>query len=347
MTPFFIVGVPRSGTTLLSILLNNHSEVYIDALSVGRRMVLCFEKYLHYLALEPNKNPNELLRTIFEKDNRGDICSVVDYQNIGNYQNIRELFQKSVETQAKQQGKKHWGDKTPLLINHIPETLELFPTARFIHLVRDARPNAYSLMNRQYTDLRLAAQQWKDENTQARVHRHVIGEAQFKIIRYEDLLRDTDNVLRDICKFLQIDFQPSMIDPEQDKSTLNPDSYVKPKIEVDKIDDWKGKMSAAQIRTVEQICGDLMQEFGYPLESGLNPGAIRSLGFTRRLWLQQKDLFRNLFRAKRVQMVKRQLRTVRLSWSTRMKHFLAGSVIIWWSEGIQKAFAARVKKKYE
>ncbi|MCB0644165.1 MAG: sulfotransferase [Phaeodactylibacter sp.] len=347
MSPFFIIGVPRSGTTLLSILLNNHSEVYIDALSVGRRMVLCYEKYLHYFALEPQADQAKVLEKIFEKDNRGDIRSVVDYKNIERYASVQALFQKSVEAQAKAAGKIYWGDKTPLLINHIPEVLQLFPKARFIHMVRDARPNALSLMKRQYTDLRLSAQQWKDENAHALVHQHVIGKEQLIVVRYEDLLTDTENVTRSVCEFLQLKYEPSMIDPQQDAATLDPNSYVKPKIEVDKIDSWKKEMTAQQIRQVEAISGDLMQRFGYELESGLTAKQAKSLTYRRRIWLHQKDLFVNLFRAKRVQMVQRKLRTVRLPITTRLKHFLAGSLQLWWSDLVNKSFEGRIKKKYE
>ena len=347
LTPFFIIGVPRSGTTLLSILLNNHSEVFIDALSVGRRMVLCYEKYLHYFALEPGADPIKLLEKIFEKDNRGDIRSVVDYKNIDQYESVQDLFYKSVAAQAKAAGKKHWGDKTPLLINHMPEILQLFPDAKFIHMVRDARPNALSLMKRQYTDLRLSAQQWKEENAHALVHQHVIGEDQFKVVRYEDLLQDTESVLQAVCDYLQISFEPSMIDPEKDASTLDPNSYVKPKIDASKVESWKKEMSAKQIKQVEEISGDLMDRFGYKLESGVAPAKAKSLSYSRRIRLHQKDLFVNLFRAKRVQMVKRKLRTVKLPITTRLKHFLAGSLFLWWSEMINKSFEGRFKKKYE
>lgn len=345
--PFFITGTPRSGTTLLSILLNNHPRVYIDESSVGRRMVLCFEKYRHYFALDPLADGREVFSKILEKDNRGDIRAVVNPEQVGEFQNLRTLFSESVRQHAAAHGKEIWGDKTPPLINHIPQVLSLFPEARFIHVVRDGRSNAYSLHKRQYMDLRLAAQKWKEENAHALAYRHLLGGEFFKIVFYEDMLREPEKTLRDICYFLKIEFTPAMLDPAQNQAVLDSQSYVKPEIDATKIDEWKNLLSKRQVRQVESIAGDLFQVLGYPLSSGLEPRAARSLKYGTRLWLAQKDLFRNLFRRKRVQMIRRKLKPVTLSIPTLIKNFAAGSLALWWSEQVVQSFARFLKKKYE
>ena len=336
--PFFIVGVPRSGTTLLSVLLSNHPQVYIDGESVGISIAENMEKYKRLFAYRPGRGQRAVLTQVIRDSYKQRLEKLLDYEQLDQYADLRDFFRRSVNRRAEEHGKLLWGDKTPELIFHLPQLLQVFPEARFLHVVRDARSNAQSLSKRQYMDFQLAVQYWKDINAQGLVYRQIFGEDQYRLVSYERLLSHPDEELRTVCDHLGIPFDPAMLDLEQNEATQSADAYVQKKIDASKLEAWKEKMSRQQIRTVEAIAGDLLETLDYELLEFPDGQQARSLSYGRRWWLQQKDLFRLLFKARRVQMIDRKLHHVRLSWRRRFKNFFFGTIKHTFSESFIRIF---------
>ncbi|MCB0682243.1 MAG: sulfotransferase, partial [Saprospiraceae bacterium] len=140
--PFFIVGVPRSGTTLLSVLLSNHPQVYIDGESVGISIAENMEKYKRLFAYRPGRGQRAVLTQVIRDSYKQRLEKLLDYEQLDQYADLRDFFHRSVNRRAEEHGKLLWGDKTPELIFDLPQLLQVFPDARFLHVVRDARSNA-------------------------------------------------------------------------------------------------------------------------------------------------------------------------------------------------------------
>ncbi|MCB0704432.1 MAG: sulfotransferase [Saprospiraceae bacterium] len=323
--PFFIIGTPRSGTTLLSVMLENHSEVYVDGESVGISLAREFGYFKRVLSQNPTKSKEQLLARICAQSYKGRLANLIPEEIIAQSIDVRTLLSESVNQFAAVAGKKMWGDKTPELIFHIPAILELFPNARFIQMVRDGHSNAASLHQRQYYPLDLAAQYWKEINGLGLAYQYILGPNQFLLLRYEELLQDPSAAMRKVCKFLSIPFESEILDLSKASSTKGDGAYVAKTIDSNRIDSWKKKLSAADILRIEKICGDLLNALDYELLQLGDPAKAKSLSYRKQFWLRQKMLFQMLGRKKRTQMIDRRLVKTNIPFKVRLRNFIFGT----------------------
>lgn len=342
--PFFIIGAPRSGTTLLSVLLANHSDVYIDGESVGLNLADNIERYKVYLSMDLNRPRTEVLREVIQNSYKNRLARILDVNLLDQHEDVRSFALHSIQQFTEQQGKKVWGDKTPELIFKVPELLQWFPTARFIHVVRDGHANATSLHKRQYMDLRLATQHWKDCNAYGLALEHILGKSQYLMVKYEEVLACPEEELKKVCTFLGIPYEASMLALEKREDTGTEDSYVGKQIDASKVGKWKQQLSAQQIATIEQIGADLLHHFGYDHATMPDPTNAKSLSFGKRYRIRQKDMLRLVFQAERVQMIDRKLNKVRLPISQRIKNFFQGTLRHTFSDHVIRIFKPDAKR---
>src|SRR3954467_8049575 len=138
--PVIVLGVGRSGTTLLRVMLDRSSELAIPyetffvpqlAHRHGRRPKL--EEFLDDLGR---------LRTLYDWGIKPDDVRPRLREGMTTSEAIAAIF----ETYAERQGKPRWGDKTPLYMQQLPLLEGLFPDAIWVHLVRDGRDAALSFL---------------------------------------------------------------------------------------------------------------------------------------------------------------------------------------------------------
>lgn len=144
--PFFIVGHPRSGTTLLQILLDAHPNIVIPPES--HIFVRFSEIFNHYGDLSQAYNRQLLVQDILNDEqiklwnldiSASDFCrQLKDFSVKGIISCLFELY-------AQRDGKHQWGDKTPQHALYLQEIKATFPNAKFIHLIRDGRDVSESL----------------------------------------------------------------------------------------------------------------------------------------------------------------------------------------------------------
>jgi hypothetical protein len=273
----FIVGSPRSGTTLLRAMFDSHSELAIPPESyfivslyrqLGDRQPLDRDAFL--TELEPHERfrlwgvTGDEVAAAFDRD------SPVTFADA-----IRSVYQ----LYAQRHGKSRYGDKTPQYSINVPLLAELFPEARFIHIIRDGRDVTLSLVDVRMGQghVRQAALLWR-----ARVHaaRHagaMLGPDRYREVRYEDLIDDAEGVLIPLCSFIDLDFEPSMpryferIDEMPDPALgvrYRPGHHARLALAPTKgLRDWRSQMSPDDLAVFEANAGDLLSELGY--ERGL------------------------------------------------------------------------------
>ena len=342
--PFFIIGAPRSGTTLLSVLLANHPEVYIDGDSVGLSLAENIERYKVRLAMDLSRPRKEVFQEVIAGSYKNRLARIFDVHQLDQFPDVRSYAAHSIEQFAAKHGKKIWGDKTPELIFKVPELLQWFPDARFIHVVRDGHANSVSLHKRQYMDLRLATQYWKDCNAYGLALEHILGNAQYLLVKYEDVLSQPTQTLETVCQFLGIPYEASMLALDQSADTSSENSYVGKQLDASKVHQWKKQLNTQQIQTVERIAGDLLHHFGYEHETMPDPKQAQSLSYGKRYWIRQGDMWKLIFRAERVQMIDRKLNKVRLPISRRIKNFFQGTIRHTFSHHVIRIFKPDAKQ---
>jgi hypothetical protein len=187
--------------------------------------------------------------------------------------------------------KPRWGDKTPVYVESIAQIgAALGGQARFVHLIRDGRDVAVSRgaravkRGREATPAREEAETWKRRIEGARAEAHEVEH--YLELRYEDLIADTKRVLRQICEFIDLEYDPAMLDYHERASERLSElsdlpgkgGKVRPGSEriaahaltsepprADRVERWRTELSPEGIAAYEEAAGDLLAELGYPL----------------------------------------------------------------------------------
>lgn len=156
--------------------------------------------------------------------------------------------------------------KFPVDVGHIPELLEWFPDCKIMHITRDPRAMAMSKTNdpsgtaikvlrhprlawiiRKLSVWFVIAQYWRT----ARVHRRFRNLGNYKMFRYEDLLAEPEKTLRNLCKFIDVEFNGDLLHPEkgihqhqpssltgQQRKAFDPSAAVRWQRMISPIDKW-------------------------------------------------------------------------------------------------------------
>lgn len=317
---FFIVGVQRSGTTMLSVMLSKHPDIEMEPNSIGFRLVTCFNNYYDLLPHNAQYDKREVLSWLIEKDDKGRLGKLLDYKNADQYNTVRDLVDGSIAKKLAQKGKLVWGDKSPNLQHFLGELMALIPNAKFLHIIRDGRATAYSMHKRSYKNLKLCAQEWVDGNIFGWVNEDVLGPDQYKVLKYEDLLNNPSKELESVCSFLEIPYSEKMLDLSNDHLNEK-QQYVKSKIDRSKIDKWKNQLQHNQIQQIEMIQGPLLKQMGYKLFDQKNK-KFKQLSLRRRMFYNQIDNVKQLFRSKQIGMRNQEKVVIRLSLKNRVYSFL-------------------------
>lgn len=192
--PIFLVGFPRSGTTLLEQVLSAHSQL------------VCIEEreHLALAAAEVAAEPDRL-------------ASLSD----GEVQAIRDEYWKRVNAETKV-GKRIVVDKLPLNIIFLPLIRRVFPDAKILFALRDPRDVVLSCFQQrfgmnaamvQFLQLETAATYYDKVMSLGLLCRERLG-LHVCEVRYEGVVADLESVARSVTDFLDLPFEPAMLTPD-------------------------------------------------------------------------------------------------------------------------------------
>jgi hypothetical protein len=205
----FVVGVARSGTTLLRLQLDSHPELAIPPETGFGALLTSFG--------ERPIGPDGLLDALaglptwpdlgIDRAQLGAAFAELDEWNAG--AGLRAYYR----AYAAMHGKARWGDKTPGNIAHMPALANAFPEARFIHIIRDGRDVAASLRGLPFApgdgSVAAVAAHWRDSVDRAQ--RAGATLPHYREVRYETLVTDPEATLRGLCDFAELAFDPAML----------------------------------------------------------------------------------------------------------------------------------------
>ena len=285
--PIFIVGVHRSGTTLLRYMLGSHSRIYIPPES---DFIPNF--FLHDPAGElSDEEVAHLLRTIFEryrfvKEWKGDQPDPTDFAERLPDRTPASVLNALYGTYAEQYGAERWGDKTPIYASYIDLIHDIFPSAQFLHIIRDGRDAALSMLDKYehdefHVDIFFAARNWVRRIRSAQRAGARIGPDLYYELRYENLIENPEGELPAVCSFLGESYEPGMIEYHRAaRERIPPNSHffsnVRNPLSRQRVGRWRQEMSEADQRLVQRVAGKLLAELGYTL-ADLGPMPIPEL----------------------------------------------------------------------
>lgn len=292
--PFFVVGAARSGTTLLRVMLERHPAVAIPPES--HFIPRMWEQRRRYGAEGRLERPGEFLRDL-AADGRFrswslPVDAVREQLETIDRPTFADGIASAFRAYAKAHGKTAWGDKTPKYVDVIPLLAGLFPDARFVHMIRDGRDVALSVldMERLHTRAATPARVWARQVRDGRQAGLAIGSERYTELRYEDLLQDQRGELKRICSFLGITYRAAMLEHAQDALASIParqrEMHQRLRLPPTKgLRDWRSQMSSQDLAEFEAVAGDQLDAFGYARATGPPSPAtrvkasLRSVGF--------------------------------------------------------------------
>ncbi|MFK8006496.1 MAG: sulfotransferase [Saprospiraceae bacterium] len=344
---FFIVGMQRSGTTLLQKLLSQHSDIFMEPRSIAFRMISCMNNYYRLLPFNIQIEKNNFLQWLIKNDGKGRLAEILDVQNVDQFENVQELYEHSISQKLEKNSKKIWGDKSPNLQYYLSDLKLLLPSTKIIHIIRDGRSNAYSLSTRGYRNLKLSAQNWVDGNVRGIVNQNILGKNNYLIIKYEDLLNHPETQMRMICDFLNLPYFDSIIQLSGN-GLAEEKNYVKSFFDTSKIDKWKTQLSPKEVKIIEKIQGPLLQKMGYELVNDFKKSDFKLLSSRWKIYYNQLDNFRSIFRKKKIGMRNQQVIELNMPLKNRLYDYIKSLIQDIFSKPIfyslfKKSF---YKKKY-
>jgi hypothetical protein len=253
-SPIIVYGAPRSGTTYLARLLNQHPDVFV---SDETRLFAWAHESLRVLP------DNE--QFVLNKRDRFVEHLLATYPDL-----IRDFYRKLAPDA------RYWGDKNPHYADPMHDgcldtILELFPTARFIHIVRDGRDVATSIIRNGWVDFDVAHRVWVNFVRIGCDFGEKQPSGQYFEIRYEDLVRDDVLAARQLFDSLNIDMHPQVIEfcREQTKRRTPLSNPTRNLGRDASASEWADLLAPDQRQRSLDILAECLVRLGYETESSL------------------------------------------------------------------------------
>lgn len=189
---------------------------------------------------------------------------------------------------AAHHGKCRWGDKTPIYVLSIPVLAQIFPDARFVHMIRDGRDVALSYLSVPWGPASIwqAARKWCRHVSAGRRAGKALGSTRYMEVRYEDIVKEPEYALNRVCEFADLPFEPGMLQfykNAQGRIQSRPErthfhsSVTKPPSK--NMRAWRTQMPASQVLAFEAMSGNLLVKLGYErANKTIPPGQLLKAG---------------------------------------------------------------------
>jgi hypothetical protein len=264
MNKFFIVGCPRSGTTMVQQALNRHRQI---AIPPETKFFFSFygqtrkQQRRHLDRLDGDlrirlPRPAEAIRSPAE----GRVF----------YDEMAGLY---VQRLAKQ-GVTHFGEKTPEHTGHLPRIRQLFPDAKILVLYRDGRDVAASLTNMPWMSANVYVNfmVWLYYN-QILLDAKAAGWPNFHFARYEDVVADPRGKFADILDFLDLPNDAAVAEGSGNREGVPEREHAwkmraLERITTERVGVFRGELTLDQIEILERLGRRTLPELGYELLTG-------------------------------------------------------------------------------
>jgi hypothetical protein len=271
--PIFVVGVPRSGTTLLAAMLAAHSR-----LSCGTET-----RFFHFLA---KSDAHQLCQASSWPDRAVDYLFAMQLVDVpvpelfGTTREQVSLYLKDhpptvasilsalTEPFMEREGKSRWVEKSPEHLMHVYDIRKHFPQSPIIRIVRDPRDVALSLRKAPWASPHFLENLMLWRSYDEASARFFQNDPHCHTVSYENLVQSPENELRQLCAFIGEEYEPQMLDTSRSAGNVvtNRDTWhriVHKPVDSSRTQVWKRDLSPEENRLAEALLGDRLSTYGY------------------------------------------------------------------------------------
>ncbi|MFC1785493.1 sulfotransferase [Candidatus Neomarinimicrobiota bacterium] len=267
----FIVGVGRSGTSLLQNMLNSHRDIaFIPEIYYTRRFL--FNRNLYSVYQKDREKFISYLKSdkwISRLDDR--IFDRLNFEQINKYSFAEELYQNILSINSELNKKYISGDKDPRSIELVGKINKIIPNIHWIHIIRDPRDVLLSKMKAD----------WSKDST---IIKHIFASYvqlifaikwkrmfpnTFTELYYEDLISNPGATLKTLCASIGIEYDSEMLNYEKSAKILIAKDEYSWKKEVflpiiqSNQSKWKKNLDSWLIILVEKLVGPAFTHYHY------------------------------------------------------------------------------------
>lgn len=281
----FIIGNPRSGTSLFRMMMSSHSSIVVPPES---GFMQWWYKIYKDWTIENSKSDEDINKFISDLSTSKKIetweldynalSALIKKESPNSYKELTSLVILQYGLQNKKQPTA-LGDKNNYYIDHLDLLNQIYPDAKYLIIVRDCRDVvcSYLNVNSLATDskykpkfpetIKEMSLDWLNKNTEILRFLDSINSSNYALIRYEDLLIQPKKELQKCTEILGLEFEDQML------------YYYKNNMEPSALLDWKKKtneqidksntkkyleqLSVKEINEIMAVSGELMNKFGY------------------------------------------------------------------------------------
>lgn len=284
--PIFIVGHWRSGTTLLSVMLDRHSAIAVTPEThFVEQMAPRFSPSWPNAEERPETGPLDFIARMLNDTRLADLrlepARVLEC--LGERPLTPEsVFDSILRCYAISHNKPLVAEKTPGHLHYLDLLLRWFPEARFVWVVRDGRDAVRSMRRLPWVSLPLwdLCLRWRRNMKELRRFERLYPQRIHRV-RFESLLEHPDREIARLCAFLGVRFEPLHA---QAPSRPTPSSVV-PHWELDwkgrattpidrsRLAAWREEADEREVRLMECLMGQQLDALGYRRTTAASPPA--------------------------------------------------------------------------
>jgi hypothetical protein len=283
--PIFVVGTPRSGTTLTARILGNHPAIFMPGETHFMEDIYARRNQLGDPADRiASDRVVERLRTLYgrfyerrDQQRIDDLFARREFVDaLDATRSYREMLGTFMEWQMAVEKRRRWGNQVPRDLFELDRLLEFYPGARVVACIRDPRDFMLSYRDRWRIDIPedheerlrklyhpvVTSLLWRSSMAALDAAMKRYGDGIF-VNRYASLVTDPETQVRALCTFVGEDFNPAMLDVGSYASSAGTHDR---KIFGSSVGRWRDHLPPADVAVAQRVCGRYMAAFGYPTE---------------------------------------------------------------------------------
>ena len=290
----FAVGCLRSGTTMFQRMLDSHPQL---ACAYDTLFIPSIIKDLD-IGFDPPLTDEIVQRvTAHRRFDRLELSEHAIRQAVKQADTFSDFVSNLYDQYGRARGKPLAGEKSPGYCRHLPHLQALFPAARFIHLIRDGRDVALSVLNWQKGPAKLAlfdeypvgasALWWRWDVSVGRRDGMALGASRYLEVRYEDIVDAPALAMRRVADFIDLDYSDEMVAYHEGRQRSDPGlsakaAWLPP---TKGLRDWRTQMSPEDIELFEALAGNELAGAGYERAfNTISPGIRAQADHCRSWW---------------------------------------------------------------
>ena len=283
VNPIFITGTYRTGSVYVSRVLNNHPKLDItyDSINYFRFVLKKNISYQDYKTIVHEISSRMSLRYNINLNKEKILNNIISSKETISH----KLIYESIFNDFFEYSSNRWGEKSLMEWTNIKTFLSMYPEGRVIHMIRDPRDvmASYKFMTtetgKKYRDSLFCCMSSMNKAIQLMLN---LSSTNYKVVLFEDLMKNKESEVREICNFLNEDFHIGMLDLSNLVDKVHGELSSKthssfPEISNNFTNRWKNKLSGDEVLLIDSLLKEQMNYFSYEINETIDKNNLDDL----------------------------------------------------------------------